>query len=88
MVIKYGRYIVNLYNLDVFFVFFFEILFKKKEIKIFNFIFVLELVKNLIVILLRKERVFLSLLSNGVLFLKRYFFFVFVDILGVFFFLV
>lgn len=86
MVIKYGRYIVNLYNLDVFFVFFFEILFKKKEIKIFNFIFVLELVKNLIVILLRKERVFLSLLSNGVLFLKRYF--VFVDILGVFFFLV
>lgn len=88
MVIKYRRYIVNLYNLDVFFVFFFEILFKKKEIKIFNFIFVLELVKNLIVILLRKERVFLSLLSNGVLFLKRYFFFVFVDILGVFFFLV
>lgn len=86
MVIKYGRYIVNLYNLDVFFVFFFEILVEKKEIKIFNFIFVLELVKNLIVILLRKERVFLSLLSNGVLFLKRYF--VFVDILGVFFFLV
>lgn len=56
--------------------------------KFLSFIFVLELVKNLIVILLRKERVFLSLLSNGVLFLKRYFFFVFVDILGVFFFLV
>lgn len=88
MVIKYRRYIVNLYNLDVFFVFFFEILVEKKEMKFFSFIFVLELVKNLIVILLRKERVFLSLLSNGVLFLKRYFFFVFVDILGVFFFLV
>lgn len=88
MVIKYRRYIVNLYNLDVFFVFFFEILVEKKEMKFFSFIFVFELVKNLIVILLRKERVFLSLLSNGVLFLKRYFFFVFVDILGVFFFLV
>lgn len=88
MVIKYGRYIVNLYNLDVFFVFFFEILVEKKEMKFFSFIFVFELVKNLIVILLRKERVFLSLLSNGVLFLNRYFFFVFVDILGVFFFLV
>lgn len=88
MVIKYRRYIVNLYNLDVFFVFFFEILVEKKEMKFFSFIFVFELVKNLIVILLRKERVFLSLLSNGVLFLNRYFFFVFVDILGVFFFLV
>lgn len=83
MVIKYGRYTVNLYNLDAPPVPFFEILFKKKEIKTLNPIFVSELAKNPTAISSRKERASSSSPSNGVLPPKRHSSSVSVDTSGV-----
>lgn len=72
MVIKYGRYTVHLYNLDAPPFPFFEILFKKKEIKTLNPIFVSELAKNPTAISSRKERASSSSPSNVVLLPKRH----------------